>query len=442
MEEDFNKIFKSAVNLVKLGCFGELNKRFLENKIKKILGIIEVFFFSDDFYFESHIDNETKSGFLATETNYENFISKKNLLLQNLEICKKEVIIFMQYICYLNIAQEKFDKELLIDLKPVNLLEYKNLLIKKLDYTFQKYKTRINKKGEKLRSIYFSHFSEIKNLIITKEKSILILFPELQLLKNIVILQNKPNLKIKQEIEKICKIGSKILFNEMEKGLENCLRDISQCKSWSIEEQLFLINCFYEILKESKLLFYIYFQNFSDMLISLYTSIHLSITSVYSEKNNNKLFIKKLTNICWNVFSMLDFLEESTLELITFSNQKIDNEKIRLFLVDIKIQKGFLSNKLFESFRNYLSKFNDVKKLNFLSFFGSETKLELFLKFVNFLPLKTMTNKKFYLTTIISSENKNLALEFLKINFEEKKKNIIEDFLTKNNLEKFFKYLN
>lgn len=170
------------------------------------------------------------------------------------------------------------------------------------------------------------------------------------------------------------------LFTGLQSALVDSIMSLESSQTYNIDEKKRTIQRHLSLLKLIRVKKSSVVVEFEWVLGEAWNRIHALIGKVYSE-NHSKQLIKKLTNVCWNCYNLIHFLEIWIYEHLANRNwqDELAAEVLRKFVDNLDTNKEFLSRKIFENLNcHFVSLPSADKKESFLSYFVDGEKRKLF----------------------------------------------------------------
>lgn len=208
------------------------------------------------------------------------------------------------------------------------------------------------------------------------------------------------------------------MFEKLERCTIEIIEKLKECQKWDIIDELNNLQKYFELITSQKQDFMSIVAFMKQYCESIFTKIHLSFNALYSGQEHERVLMKKVCNVCWNSFQILLEVESKYFQ-IWDQCESIDSDLIEGILNDLMTQKSFLSKKLFENICLFLRSAEGEKKSNFLAFFGSSGKKDLFKKMSCSLVDKSEENLKYITIALVINKEPQFSTQLFKLNWKE-----------------------
>lgn len=247
------------------------------------------------------------------------------------------------------------------------------------------------------------------------------------------------NDKIYEMCDEFYEIKVRDFFANFQVLMVKCLVNLENGQSYNIESEKNLIESYFGIIKKSKTPKMTLIAQLNWLFSGIWLKVHALIGKIYSE-NSDKSLVKLLTNVCWNCYHLIYFVEAWSYDYLMNRNweKDIDTSKIEEYISNLQTNKEFLSKKIFENLNTHLSTILVDKKIVFISFFVDGEKRKLFKSIGTNLKDKAPHDVFLLLAGLFVKKHSNLLKQFFTI--EQSSESAVK-FITENNLEKYLNYV-
>jgi hypothetical protein len=159
-----------------------------------------------------------------------------------------------------------------------------------------------------------------------------------------------------------------------------CLQTLEGGQSYNIDAEKQSLNVYFWVAKAAKFPKRDWLEGVVKAFEGVWAQVHALIGKIYSE-NKEKQLVKKMTNVCWNFYALISWIETWSFEytLGRESEPTLTTPELETFVRQFAVNKEFLSRKIFENLWAHMASLAPDRKTSFLGFFVESDRRKQFL---------------------------------------------------------------